>query len=360
MQQNQVITDRPPKPICLPPRKRMRELRDDALRISGNVQAIICSAAIGAALGGIIMRANAVGVMLCLPMMSLAILNAMFVQSSLCSGTPAALYILSGAMVRSSSRLVRALGKKLRVACAALPLWAGGTDTVRRIRQAVPHRQEARRENESVLLSATVERVHPPVESKRGENLSPIAAMHVALGTSPYAVSARRRIELESARAESSSAPTEDDELWIAAGAMLRLVSTLGMTNEGLAYLQASIARWMGGLIATNWTIDAPTGPVSISPNDAWRLDRFSSTSLAFIAVAGNHGANAGKADAAIHILYHRAMGYTGAPIIEFLNAPDTQPPNAIAQGIDQEAKTPKSPPPSRLADLHLQAEPLQ
>jgi hypothetical protein len=358
--QQQSITDRPPKPICLPPRKTLRELREDALRVSGNVQSVIFSAAIGAVLAAIIFRVNALGMTIGMALMGIGMANAVFVQSALYSGASAALFRLGRAMVRSSSRVFRLLGKMVQKACAALPLWAGGTDTVRRLQLAKPYRKEARLANDSAWNDTTIEVVHAPVESKRGENLSPIAAMHVALGTSAHAVAARRRIELESARAEASAAPTEDDELWIAAGAMLRMVATLGMTNEGLAYLQASIARWMGGLISSNWTLDAPNRPVAISPDDAWRLERFSSTSLAFIAVAGNHGANAGKADAAIHILYHRAMGYTGAPIIEFITAPDTQPPNAIALGCDEGEKTPTSPPPSRLAVMQPQAEPLQ
>jgi hypothetical protein len=352
MQQNQRITDHPPTPFSLPPRKRMRDLRDEALRISGVVQVIFCCVAIGAALSGIIMRANATGMAFGILLMGLATLNALLVQSSICTGTPSVLFVLSRSMVRSRSRIVRSIGSVLRKACAKLPIWAGGTATLRRLRMAAPYRLEASRMAKSNATNANVEAVYLPVESKRGENLSPIAATHVALGTSPLAVAARRHIESESRRAAASKNPTEDDELWIAAGAMLRMVFDLGMTEERLASLQSSIARWMSGLIA-GWPPDQAPSPVRISPDDAWRLERFSSQSLAFIAVAGSHGANVGKADVAIHILFHRSMGYAGTPVFDFITAPDTQPPGAVLQGVDQEAETPKSPPKTTLADAN-------
>lgn len=357
MQHERSITDRPPKPIGLPPRKQLRELRDEALQVSGVVQAVICSAAVGAALGAIILRANAVGMAFGILLMGLAAANALLVQSALCTGSLSALYLLSRTMVRSRNRVVWAAGSVLRKVCAALPLWAGGTDTVQRIRMATPYRLEARHARASVVSGDNIETVHVTTESKRGDNLSPIAAMHVALGTSPHAVAARRRIEVESRRSEASANPTEDDELWIAAGAMLRVVFSLGMTEERLASLQASIARWMSGIIS-GWTPDRDVDRISLSPDDAWRFERFSSTSLAFIAVAGNHGANAGKADLAIHLLYHRAMGYAGAPIFEFISAPDTQPPNAIVHGCYQEVQTPTSPPLTMLTDMQPWAEP--
>ena len=83
MQHHQSITDRPPKPIYLPPRKTLGELREDALRVSGNVQSVIFSAAIGVALGAIILRANAWGMAIGISLMCLAMMNAVFVQSAL-------------------------------------------------------------------------------------------------------------------------------------------------------------------------------------------------------------------------------------------------------------------------------------
>jgi hypothetical protein len=353
MQQHQSITDRPPKPSTLPPRKSIRDLREEALRISSLVQSAVGCAAIGAALAAIILRANSVGMAICIPLMMLSAANAMFVQSTLSAGELSPLYVLSRTMKRSPSRTIRAMGRMLRNACAALPLWAGGTATVQRLRMVKPYRLQAHHEG------ANVEVVRAPVESKRGEDLSPIASTIVALGTSVYAAPARQRIEAESARAEAVKDPTEDDELWIAAGAMLRVLLSLEMTTDELAHVQSSIAKWMSGLMSP-WTIEKPVGFVLISPDDAWRMERFGSSSLAFIAVAGNYGANVGKADVAIRILYHRVNGHTGAPVIEFASVHDTEPPNAIVQGVDQEAETPTSPPPSRLADLHLHAEPLQ
>jgi hypothetical protein len=106
------------------------------------------------------------------------------------------------------------------------------------------------------------------------------------------------------------------------------------------------------------WTIEKPVGFVMISPDDAWRLERFSSSSLAFIAVAGNYGANVSKADVAIRILYHRVNGHIGAPVIEFAAVHDTEPPKAFAKSTDDEANAPTSPPPTRHMAMQPWAEP--
>lgn len=342
MQQDRITIPSLPESVIMQPRMRIRELREEAIRTSNLIQGAVSCSAVGATFAAVLMRAATVGLVIGLALMSIVAANALFVQSSILGDTRPPLFALGQVMTRSRMRGVRSIGRALRIISAFLPLWAGGTATFRRLRMAIPYRIAARRAAPIHTQNTRAEVVHSsPVSSRRNECLSPIAATHIALGSSAYAAEAQHRIAIQALRAEASEQPTENDELWIAANAMIQMAQASG-TKEARIELQSSIARWMSGLMS-GWSPKDASGPVSLSPDDAWRLEQFRSESLAFIAVAGNHGGCVNKAEVAIQLLRHRAMGYHGAPFIEFITAPDTQRPSdaSMTTRMLQAAPTP-------------------